>query len=287
MPGDHLIRAIATDVNVRVVCSVTTELVTEAARRHRLKSGPTLALGKGLTAGLLLATTTKGKERVTVQLVGDGPLGAVTIDANADGDVRGYVRHPDATSAQLGRDGVCNVTRDLGLRELYQGQVNLVTGEVDEDVEAYLRTSEQVPSALGCEVVLADGGIVRAAAGVLVQALPEGDTNAVREMQHALRTGRLRELLEDGLTSAAELAGALWTSGSLELLDERAARFACQCSRARISDMLRMLPPTDLDEMAAENHAAEIVCNYCNTAYVVERDELRAIRDEIAPRQSN
>src|SRR5207248_9036352 len=102
----------------------------------------------------------------------------------------------------LGRNGVVNVLRDLGLRELYQGQVALVTGEVDEDVEAYLRSSEQVPAALGCEVILDEASRVRAAGGVLVQALPGGDPMQVREMQHALRTGRLREILASGERSA-------------------------------------------------------------------------------------
>src|SRR3954469_21416327 len=207
---DHLVRAIARSANVRVAAAITTEVVREGARRHELSPAATCAVGRALTSGLLLATLTKGGERVTVQLSGDGPIGTITVDANDAGDVRGYAARPHAGPAlatpaerctvahTLGRTGVVNVLRDLGLRELYQGHVALTSGEIDEDLEAYLRTSEQVPSALGCEVVLRPDGSVLAAAGVLVQALPGGEPEAGREAQDALRAGRLHELLRPG-----------------------------------------------------------------------------------------
>jgi molecular chaperone Hsp33 len=298
---DHLIRAIARDANLRVVGAVTTHLVADGAQRHGLSPAATCAVGRALTSGLLLATLTKGGERVTVQLVGDGPIGSITVDATDAGDVRGYALHPDAGPAlttsrgrvaeTLGRHGVVNVLRDLGLKELYQGQVSLVTGEVDEDVEAYLRSSEQVPSALGCEVLLDADGRVQAAGGILVQALPDGDPGSVREIQHALRTGRLFELLASGERSARALAQQIYGGGeALEVVgDERAVRFQCRCSAERIGDMLALLTTVDLDEMIADDKPAEVICNFCNTTYRVERPELERIRSQIAggPRQSN
>lgn len=295
---DHLVRAIVPAAHVRVVCVVATGVVDEAARRHQLTPAATCAVGRALTSGLLLATLTKGNERVTVQLVGDGPIGSITVDATAAGDVRGYALHPDAGPAltggisriaeTLGRDGVVNVLRDLGLKERYQGQVALTTGEVDEDIEAYLRTSEQVPSALGCEVLLDEDGKLVAAAGLLVQTLPEGDPDAVREVQHALRTGRLLELLRAGERSARALAEKVWSKSPLEWMgEERSVRFQCRCSPERIGDMLQMLGTVDLDEMIAEDWPAEITCNYCNTKYRVERPELERLRAGVAPRQSN
>src|SRR5438270_9484598 len=134
---DHLIRAIAREHNVRVAGVITTRLVAEGAARHQLSPAATCAVGRALTSGLLLATLTKGGERVTVQLVGDGPIGSITVDATDAGDVRGYAQHPTAgppittgrvrVAETLGRHGVVNVLRDLGLKELYQGQVSLVT----------------------------------------------------------------------------------------------------------------------------------------------------------------
>ncbi len=297
---DHLIRAIAREASLRVVAAVTTDLVADAARRHGLSPAATCAVGRALTSGLLLATLTKGGERVTVQLVGDGPIGSITVDATDAGDVRGYALRPEAgppvTEARcrvvetLGRHGVVNVLRDLGLEERYQGQVSLVTGEVDEDVEAYLRSSEQVPSALGCEVLLDGAGQVRAAGGVLVQALPGGDPDSVRDVQHALRTGRLYELLAGGEHSAQALAQNFHVAEPLEFMgEERSVRFQCRCSAERIGDMLSLLTTVDLDEMIAEDKPAEVTCNFCNTHYRVERPELERIRSHIAggPRQSN
>ncbi|HZS41298.1 MAG TPA: Hsp33 family molecular chaperone HslO [Polyangia bacterium] len=299
-PHDHLIRTIARESSVRVAVAVTSDLVADAARRHALSPAATCAVGRALTSGLLLATLTKGGERVTVQLVGDGPIGSITVDATDAGDVRGYAQHPTAgppvvsgrvrVAETLGRHGVVNVLRDLGLKELYQGQVALVTGEVDEDVEAYLRSSEQVPSALGCEVLLDDAGAVRSSAGVLVQALPGGDPESVREIQHALRTGRLYDLLNAGERSARTLAEQIYVAEPLEVVGaERSVRFQCRCSPERIGDMLKLLTTVDLDEMIADDQAADVICNFCNTHYRIERAELERIRSQIAggPRQSN
>jgi molecular chaperone Hsp33 len=291
---DHLIRGVGRNASVRVAAVLSTSVAAEAMVRHHLSPSATCAVGRALTSGLLLATLTKGGERVTVQLVGDGPIGAITVDVT-DGNVRGYAARPDAgppdsrlpVAETLGRHGVVNVLRDMGLRDRYQGQIALITGEIDEDLEAYLRTSEQVPSALGCEVIL-ENGKVRAAGGVLVQSLPGGDPDSVREVQHALRTGALYRLLEAGVTSPLELAQRISGIHDLEVLgDDRPVRFQCRCSDDRIASMLSLLGTVDLDEMIAENKPAEIICNFCNAVYRVERSELERIRAQVAPRQSN
>jgi molecular chaperone Hsp33 len=297
MARDHLIRAVARQAGVRVACTVSTAVVADGARRHGLTPAATCAVGKALTSGLLLATMTKGGERVTVQVLGNGPIGSITVDAT-DGDVRGYAAHPEAgasivpngsVAALVGKSGMVSVLRDLGLRELYQGQVALTTGEIDEDLEAYLRISEQMPSALGCEVVL-DGTRVVAAGGILVQALPGGDPESVRPVQHALRTGKLHELLRSGISDPRELATQLYPSEALEVIgDERHVRFQCRCSQERIGEMLRLLGTVDLDEMIADDKPAEVTCNFCNTRYEVPKSQLEKLRAEAAgrPRQKN
>jgi len=143
---DVLVRAIVEADDLRIITAVTTEVVREAARRHEINGSAAAAIGRAITSGLLLATMTKGEERVTLQLVGDGPLRGVTADANAAGDVRAYVSRPDAhlppvepnvrprLGDVLGKKGILTIVRDLGMRELYQGQVELVSGEIDEDV---------------------------------------------------------------------------------------------------------------------------------------------------------
>jgi molecular chaperone Hsp33 len=211
--------------------------------------------------------------------------------------VRGYALHSEAgadfgperpVADAVGRLGVVNVLRDLGLKELYQGQIAIVTGEVDEDIEAYLRTSEQVPSALGCDVLVDGSGRVAGAAGVLVQAMPGGDPDIVRDVQHALRTGLIATLLAEGVRDAKIFAERAWTLGDLEFVGgERQMRFRCKCTPERIAEMLALLGTVDLDEMIAEDKPAEVVCNYCNTRYQIHRPELEKIRARVAPRESN
>lgn len=298
--ADHLIRGVVRESGLRVSAVIATGVVSEAATRHQLSAVATVALGRGLSTGLLLATLTKGPERVTVQLQSDGPLGSITVDATDAGDVRGYVRNPEVATAQprpryrlaeaMGRNGVVNVTRDMGRPELYQGQTAIVTGEIDEDIEAYLRESEQVPSALGAEVVLdADGKLLRAG-GILVQTLPGGDADLVRPLQHALRTGALFDLLRSGELSAAAMAQALLAEVKVDLVGEtRTVRFQCRCSPERIRTMLHLMSVTDLDEMIAEQKPAEVTCNFCNQRFAVEPSEIEAIRAEVAggPRARN
>jgi molecular chaperone Hsp33 len=290
---DLLVRAIAPGAELRIIAAVTTHLVRDAARRHELSGPASIAMGRALTSGLLLATMAKGEERVTLQLVGDGPLGSVTADASADGGVRGYVRNPKASAslgpadasprlqALIGRHGVVNVTRDLGLRELYQGQVELTSGEIDEDVEGYLRRSEQVPSALSCEVVLDGKGEVVRAAGILVQALPGGDGAIVGRAVAALRGGALYDLLASGPCSAHDLATKLSPAQPIEFLADRPLRFQCRCSVERVRNTLHMLPLADLDEMIAENKPASVTCNFCNETTNIGLDDLREIRSAV------
>lgn len=291
---DHILRGLLGDGSARVVAVVTSETAREAARRHGAVAGAAVALARGATAGLLLATLTKGGERVTLQLVGDGPLGGVTVDANDQGHVRAYLRRAgELVSAgpgrrvrladAIGRSGVVNVVRDLGFKERYSGQSSLVTGEIDEDVEHYLRTSEQIDSALGCDAALAEALEIGAAGGVLVQAMPGGQAAIVREAQHRLRTGALFAALAGGPVDAEALARAALGDVPFDVLDTRPVGFRCQCSRQRVTDMLRLLGPEDLEALIAEGRAAEITCNFCNERYEVPLEELEAVKKGQAP----
>ncbi len=305
---DVLVRGIDRDAGLRVAVAVTTDLVREAARRHGAEGLGACALGRALTSSLLLATLTKGGERVTLQLQGDGPVGGITADATDEGDVRGYLSRPERARLPcrgrgrvvevLGRDGVVNVLRDLGLKERYQGQIPLTTGEVDEDVESYLRQSEQVAAALGCDVVI-EGGGVAAAGGILVQALPplslDGSApvlalepgEPLREAQHAVRVGAVWDVLKRGPIAPRDLAAAVYPR-PLEFLDERPLRFKCRCSMERVEESLALLGTVDLDELIAEGHA-EVTCNFCSTRWEVGADRLERVRAVVAkgPRGRN
>jgi molecular chaperone Hsp33 len=294
---DLLIRAVHRPLSIRIVAAVTTDLCREAARRHETSGAVACALGRGLTAGLLLSTLTKGGERVTVQILCDGPLSGLTVDAYDDGDVRGYPHAPRALPDQdvsrrqrlvdlVGRDGVVNVMRDVGLRERYQGQVRLRNGELDEDIEAYLRESEQIPSALGCEVVFGRDGAVHAAAGFLAQVMPGGSEDRIRELQHALRSGTLYDLLAANGADPAALAQHLMGDLQIEVLDQRGLRFRCRCDQKRVEGALMTLGAAELSEMIDEGKA-EITCNFCRQAYTLDREALMRIRARVAPKETN
>jgi molecular chaperone Hsp33 len=277
--AEEIIRAVVGGGAARVVAAVTTRTVAEAARRHGTQAVATIALGRTVTAGLLLATLTKGDERVTVQILGDGPLGTLTADATGAGTVRGFLSRPgaplpDRVGTAVGR-GIVNVIRDLGLRERYSGSADLTSGEIDEDLESYLNVSEQVASALGCSVALA-GGAVTGAGGVLVQSLPDGDVARVAAARRRLRDGVLGGALGAG-TPLALVAAAL---GGLEGVDVVAAgpvAFRCGCSRARVLGALALLGPDELRAMVREDGGAEVTCDFCRERYEIGRAELERI----------
>lgn len=292
--ADQLVRLLSVDGSFRVVACVNTSVVQEAARRHDLTGLAAVALGRALTAGQLLATLTKGDERISLQLTGDGPLRGLMVDAWANGDVRGYVHEPVLAEHEgsgrpwvasvLGRNGVVQVFRDLGLKDLYQGTGTLTVGEVDEDLETYLRVSEQIPSALGCEVLLDEAGAVIASAGVLVQAMPgtkEQEGDPVREAQHRLRTGVLRRSLSEGARDPCFLAAQLVADFLLRILFTGPVRFHCPCDKERVTRALITLGPVELEGMVQDLHGAEVTCHFCANRYTFGEAEVLALIQEI------
>lgn len=302
--ADHLIRALLRTHNIRLVAALTTDLCRTAASRHKATPAAACALGRGLTAGLLLATLSKSDERVTIQVVANGPLRGITVDAYGDGLVRGYPLDAQAAGGVsmagrqrlaplIGRDGVVNLMRDIGVRDRYQGQVSLVTSEVDEDIEAYLRDSEQIPSAVGCEVVMDEAGGIVCAGGILAQIMPDSPQDAqdhLRELQHALRTGALYDLLAQGAQpqSAKELlslaAGPRSNRDQLTFFDERPLRFQCRCDLQRIEAMIAGLETLAIDEMIADGQAS-VTCNYCGEVYTVPKEDLLRLRAQKPARE--
>jgi molecular chaperone Hsp33 len=307
----------------RVVVVVATEAVREAAERHHASPAATVALGRGAMAGLLLATLTKDSERVSVQILGDGPLGALTVDASSSGTVRVFVRHPhagpsaaprprpaptpgrggDASAeeaagadlpAWVGRGGTVNVVRDLGLGQPFTGTTPLASGEVDEDVERYLLESEQIDSALGCEVVLDASGEARVALGLLVQALPNSEGVALVETaRERLRAGALATAVRaaaataagiDRLADPADLVRAVFgdhptdQTGDLRVLERRPVQFHCPCSRERATATLALLGEAELGEMITTDGRADVTCDFCRRAYQFSAEDLETVR---------
>jgi len=293
--NDEIVRGVLADLPVRVVAALTSGVVREAARRHQAGTVGAIALGRGLTAGLLLATLTKDDERVTLQVLGDGPLGGVTVDAYGTGTARAYVKHPraggiargaplparPALAAAIGRSGVVSVIRDVGLRENFSGTTAIGSGEIDEDVEKYLTQSEQIESALACDTKVGDDGRVVASAGILVQALPGEAAIEVALARGLFADGALARAVAAGLPATGEgLLRAVFGGrlGEIRLLDRRPARFFCPCSRERAGDSLAILGEADLSAMILDDGKAEVICNFCRARYDFDDAELERIR---------
>jgi molecular chaperone Hsp33 len=233
---------------------------------------------------------------VTLQVLGDGPLGGITVDANGAGTARGYVKRPRAGAIPpgaprakladaIGRAGVVSVIRDVGLRENFRGTTAIASGEIDEDVERYLTESEQIESALACDTAAADDGRVIGSAGILVQSLPGDAAIEVALARGLFADGALAGVVAAGLPdSASDLLRAVFAGrlGEIRILDRRPARFFCPCSRPRAGDSLAMLGDADLSAMILDDGKAEVICNFCRARYGFDEAELERIRRRAA-----
>jgi molecular chaperone Hsp33 len=280
-------RTIAADGGVRGVAAVTTATVEEARRRHDTAPTATAALGRTLSATAMLGAGLKDGQRITVRVLGDGPLGGIIADGNGGGEVRGYVANPDVdlpvtarrkldVGSAVGR-GTLHVTRDLGLRYPYHGSVPLISGEIGEDVARYLVVSEQVPSVVALGVLVNPDGEVRAAGGYILQVLPGAPDNLPPYLEE--RVGRLpavTELVRDGMEPQAILELALGELGPRSLGGSPIA-FNCWCSRGRVEAVLIALGKEEVERLIEEQGRAEVICRFCGDRYVLGPAELRRL----------
>ncbi|MBA3322824.1 MAG: Hsp33 family molecular chaperone HslO [Pyrinomonadaceae bacterium] len=294
--ADTLVRATAADGGVRCMAAVTTNLVAEAARRHHTSHTVAAALGRTLTGTLLLGAGQKEFDRLTVQIIGDGPVGGITAEANAQGQVRGYVRHPEA-EVPLNADGKFDVRAVVGngmfyvtyesgyevglYREPYRGAVPIVSGEIAEDFAFYLTKSEQVPSAVMLGVLrrARNSGetFVEAAGGVIVQVMPGADERTVAAIEAAVAGApHTTALIREGAQPVDLLRAALGDV-PFEVLDERPVGFACQCSHERAISIISSIERSELESILREDKGAAMTCHFCNETYRLDEAALERI----------
>jgi molecular chaperone Hsp33 len=295
----YLLRGIAAAGTVRVVAADTTALVDEALGRHGASLTAGAALGRTLTAALLLSHVLlkDHRDRVTLRLEGGGPLGGVIADAGLDGTVRGYVRRPGIelpprpdgkldVGGAVGRDGEIEVIRSHApYGDPYASSVRLTSGEIAEDVAGFLLGSEQIPSAVLLGVAFEPGGSARVAhaAGIVLQALPGVEDGALALLEANVRAfGQLTQRLATGslLASMEELTWGL----ELEMLTDEALplAFRCRCSEAKALDVLAYFRPQERERMIREDGGAEVVCHWCGEARWIDADGIRAlVRPEV------
>jgi molecular chaperone Hsp33 len=287
---DGLLRGINAEHTVRVVAAVATEVVRECCRRHQLRGIEAIALGRALCAGCVMVTLTKHEsERVRISLQATGPIGRMLVDATGRGDVRGCLERrldrPASAPVEpartrlarwVGVGGHLVVTRDFGLEQQYQGVIEVRSGEVDRDLERYLEDSEQLPSALACEVVLDNTGEVVRAAAVLCQSFPGAPPSVLEPIREVLSGDGLAELLHCD-RRPDELMGFALLGDEFEALGEHPLNFRCTCGPERALAVLTTLGADDLELLAREEGETEVRCSYCNEAYHVGPDQLVAL----------
>jgi len=274
---DRLLRGISRDKLHRVFVARTTDAVQEAVTRHQLAGVPAMALARGMTAALMAAATDPEWHRVSFQWVTRGALGTMHVDVRAPGALRGYVNLAEDAAESVGRPlvdwvrpGVLVALRQEASGRYSQGQIAIDPGEVDVDVETYLRRSEQVASGLRVLAAEDAAGGPRDVVGVLVQTLPGGDPG--RAILPAEFGERRR-----GPGPLEELAAAALPGMEIDMVAETRLRFACACSRSRVEMSIRLLGASDLEDMIAQHEGTSVRCEFCASVYDVSVADLGRI----------
>ncbi len=288
--GAILLRASAAGETIRAMAAITTDVVEEARRRHGTYPTATAALGRALTAGLLLGATTKDDERLSIELVGNGPLRRVMVTTNGDGCVRGYVSRPAThlpskngkldVAGAIGDGLLCVMRTQPWNKEPYRSVMKLVSGEIAEDIAHYLVTSEQMPSATALGVFVNGDGLVGAAGGFLVQAL-HGAAPELTELveRNVAALPHVTSLIRSG-AGPEDILAAVLSGLDVRRIGEAPVRFACSCTRERVLGALLLLGVEEIEDMIRNDGKAEVRCEFCAETYTIDASELTMlIRD--------
>lgn len=286
--NDYIVRATAADGAIRAFAITAKELVEQARLHHDTSPVITAALGRLLAAGAMMGVMMKGKDDLlTVQVMGAGPAKQITVTADSAGHVKGYPQVPDVELPpnKLGKldvggaigVGLLRVIKDLGLKEPYVGTTELQTGEIAEDLTYYFAASEQVPSSVGLGVLIDTDCSVRQAGGFVIQLMPQADDTVIEQLEHKIKNlSSVTEMLEQGYTPEQILEELLSGLG-LEINDKLPAYFECNCSKERIARALLTIDRKDMQSIVDDNEPIEIKCQFCNTAYQFDVDELKEL----------
>ena len=269
---------------VKISCADTTDIVEEARKVHGLNPTPTAALGRVLTMGTLMGTMMKNEtDRLTLQIIGDGPLGSILVSAKSNGDVKGYVGNPMAeaevkpngklnVSAIVGK-GELRIIRNIGIGEPYVGTVPLQTGEIAEDFAYYFATSEQIPTVVSLGVLVNKDGTVKRAGGYIIQALPDTPEEILVLIEKRVKESKsITEMLESGM-SLDEIATYVSDDLNTFLVEDTKVQWKCDCSKERMEKAIISLGKKEIEELAKDENV-ETVCHFCNKKYNFTKKEI-------------
>ncbi len=291
--ADYILRATAAKGQIRAFAATTKDTVEAARAAHNTSPVATAALGRLLTAGAMMGVMMKGEEDLlTLKIQGDGPIGGLTVTADAKGRVKGYVFNPSVllppnekgkldVGGALGL-GVLSVIKDMGLKEPYVGQTILVTGEIAEDLTYYFASSEQTPSSVALGVLMNGENTVRQAGGFILQMMPGASEEVIGRLEEKLgEIVSVTAMLDEGKTPEMILGDVLGEFG-LEIREKIPAQFYCNCTKRRVEKALISIGKKEIQEMIQDGKPIEINCHFCGRHYVFSVEELKEIFNKAA-----
>ena len=286
--SDYIVRATAANSQIRAFAAVTTDMVETARQNHNTSPVATAALGRLLTGGAMMGAMMKGeKDLLTLQVKGDGPIGGITVTADSQGHVKGYVENPDVLlpANALGKldvggavgNGMLRVIKDMGLKEPYVGQVALETGELGDDLTYYFATSEQVPSSVGLGVLMEKDNTVKQAGGFIIQLMPFTDEKVIEALEKKIsEVQSVTSMLNLGMTPE-DILNELLGEFHPEISEKLPAEFHCDCSKKRVEKVLISLGKKELTSIINDGKPVELKCHFCNSGYTFTTEELKEI----------
>lgn len=286
---DHIVRIVSESGHLRAIGALTTHTASTICQRHNTSAEVTDSLSRSITSGILMASLLKDRQRTALKFEGNGKVGKIIVEADAEGHVRGYAGDPSATLDPeekgfiniLGTAGLLTVTKDVGLRQPYTGTVHLQSGNIADDTAFYLTESEQTPSAVGIGTFLDKEERLIAAGGFLIQSLPPHDDANIESIVDIIKgLPPLSELLLKGETPE-EIISKIFYEVPFKILSKTPVAFYCDCSRDRFERGLLSLGKSDLRNLSDEHDEIETVCEFCKEKYYFSSGELKALSNQL------
>lgn len=286
--NDYIVRATAAGKTVRAFAIRSTDLTAEAREIHRTLPVVTAALGRLLSAGAMMGSMMKGEnDKLTLQIKGDGPIGQMTVTVDSHGNVKGFPAQPAVdiprkyagkldVGGAVGR-GILTVSMDLGLKEPYNGQVEIQTGEIGDDLAYYFTVSEQTPSAVGLGVMVDTDSSVKHSGGFIIQIMPDASEETISAIEAKVSAAEpVTTMMEKGM-SPEDILEYFLGDLDLEITETLPVRYHCDCGREKIAGALATISTKDLKDIINDGEEIEVKCWFCNSVYKFGIDELKEI----------
>ena len=285
---DYIVRATAAGQQLRVFACTTGGLVEKAREIHDLSPVAAAALGRLLTAGSMMGCMMKGdKDVLTLQIECGGPIGGITVTADSAANVKGYVKNPQVmlppnskgkldVSGAVG-PGFLNVIRDIGMKEPYNGQTHLVSGEIAEDLTYYFAASEQIPTSVALGVLMEKNNTVKHAGGFIIQLMPFAEERIISDLETRLKGySSITSLMDKGMTPK-QMMQQLFDGYDVNYTTEVTPAYHCDCSKERVYKAVMSIGKKDIEEMIADGEPIRVECHFCNKSYTFDTDDLKSM----------